>query len=396
MCPRETLLFSTAALFLMASSMARGQDRVSPVAVESIADPSEASSDVDAAPSYAVTRRNVFVPDLTPGLQFSGGFLLLKPGADNLGWSTITTYLPIQNPQWDVQSLNPGYQPGFTFGARYVFPSSGNDIQINWEHLRTSDSSSVAVSNPTTQWISPFSQTGPSTSEFYNQIGIFYLKAAHAQLNFAYDMVNIDAGQTVNLGALTQVRLFAGLSCVRLQEKLVTKFFNNTSIDPAPPAAAIPDPSLQYITLNNTTNYTGAGPRLGLTATQDVFRGLTFVGQLSGAVLAGSMQPARYAFQGVFENNIDSEAIASRSVTQVVYATDAKLGLGFQHLFGNRFTLNIESGFKAALFINPFATYETSTNVLPLNIGSLSTNSMRHTPSNFTLNGWYATFAVQW
>jgi hypothetical protein len=209
-------------------------------------------------------------------------------------------------------------------------------------------------------------------------------------------MVNIDAGKTVNLGANTQVRLFTGLSWVRLQQQLISTFYNDTSIDPAPPAIAIPDPDLQYVTLNNTTSYTGIGPRLGLAATQNVYRGLTLVGQLSGAVLAGSMQPAQYAFQGVFNDNVDREGITSRPVNQVVYATDAKLGLGYNRLWGERFALSLESGFKAALFIHPFATYETSTNVLPLNIGSLSTNSMRHTPSNFTLNGWYATASVQW
>ncbi|MGD9724617.1 MAG: Lpg1974 family pore-forming outer membrane protein [Pirellulales bacterium] len=384
-----------AALFIL-PSLARAADPEWIVPDEREGGLPETACVCDAAPSCAGGPLNVFVPNLTPGFQFSASFLLLKPGADNLGWSTITTYLPIQSPQWEVQNLNPGYQPGFAVGARYVVPCSGNDIQTNWEHLRTSDSSFVPVSDPTTQWISPFNQTGPSTSEFYNQIGIFYLKSAQAQLHFDYDMVNIDAGQTVNLGANTQVRLFAGLSWVRLQQQLVSTFFNDTSIDPAPPATAIPDPSLQYITLNNTTSYSGAGPRLGLTAMRNVCRGLTCVGQLSGAVLAGSMQPAQYEFQGVFDSNIDSEAISSRRVNQVVYATDAKLGLGYNRLLGNRFYTNIETGFKAALFINPFATYETSTNVLPLNIGSLSTNSMRHTPSNFTLNGWYATASVQW
>jgi hypothetical protein len=120
------------------------------------------------------------------------------------------------------------------------------------------------------------------------------------------------------------------------------------------------------------------------------------VGQLSGAILAGRMQPAEYSFVGVFEDASDVEQISSDRVTQVVYASDAKLGLGYSRLLGNGSVLTLESGFKAAIFINPFSTYETSTNVLPLDIGSLSTNSMRHTPSNFTLNGWYATCSVQW
>ncbi len=209
-------------------------------------------------------------------------------------------------------------------------------------------------------------------------------------------MVNIDGGQTVNFGASTQFRLFAGLSWVRLRQQLLSTFYNDTSINPAPPATAIPDPSLKYITFNNTTSFTGAGPRLGLTATQSVGRRFSLVGQISGAVLAGSTRPAQYVFQGVFDNNVDNEQISSHLVTQVVPTTAAKLGVGYRRVFANCSALTIESGFKAALFINPFSTYETSTNVLPLNIGSLSTNSMRHTPSDFTLNGWYASATLQW
>lgn len=348
------------------------------------------------APSCAATPLGVFVPNLKPGVQFTASYLQLKPGADNLGFATITTFLPIQNPQWAVQDLNTSYQPGFAVGARQVFACSGKDIQTNWEHLRTSDSSSVTVSDLTTQWISPFSQTGPSTSENANQVGIFHFKAAHGQGNFDYDMVNLDVGQTVNVGMHTQLRLFAGVSWVRLQEQLLSTFYNDPNLDPVPPVIAPANTSLRYISLNNTSTFSGVGPRLGLTLFNNLWHGFTFVGQLSGAILTGWMQPAQYSFAGVFEDAVDSEQISSHRVTQVVFASDAKLGLGYSSVLGNGSLLTIESGFKAAIFMNPFATYETSTNVLPLDIGSLSTNSMRHTPSNFTLNGWYATASLQW
>jgi hypothetical protein len=108
------------------------------------------------------------------------------------------------------------------------------------------------------------------------------------------------------------------------------------------------------------------------------------------------MQPAQYSFSGVLQNEINHEQISSGSVSQVVYSGDAKVGFSYSHQFGNGCVLNCECGFKAALFIDPFSTYETSTNVLSLDIGSLSTNSMRHTPSNFTLNGLYVTCGLQW
>lgn len=339
---------------------------------------------------------DVFVPATRPGLELSAGFLLLQPGADNLGFATTTTFLPVQNPQWAVHTLTPGYQPGFMFGARYTRPNSGKDIRTTWEHLRTNDSAFVPVSDLNTQWISPFSQTGPSTSEAANEVGIFHLKAARGEVAFDYDLVNLDMGQTVNIGSSTQVRLFGGLSWVRLQERLVSTFYNDPNVDPVPPVVAPANPDLRYITINNTSTYTGAGPRLGLTGNHMLPRGFSLVSELSGAVLAGSMQPAQYSFAGVYKDKVDAEQIASGRVTQVVWTGDTKLGLGYKRQLPRGSILTFESGFKAAVFVNPFSTYETSTNVLPLDIGSLSTNSMRHTPSNFTLNGWYASCSLQW
>ena len=189
---------------------------------------------------------------------------------------------------------------------------------------------------------------------------------------------------------------FGGLTVVRLREQLVSTFYNDPNIDPVLPVIAVPNPSLRYITLNNTSTYTGLGPRLGLTTAYDLPHGFTFVGQLSGAILAGWMQPAQYSFTAIFQNGVNREQISSPSVSQVVYASDAKVGVGYVYSFRNGSVLRFQSGFKAALFINPFSTYETSTNVLTLDIGSLSTNSMRHTPSDFTLNGFYATCGLQW
>lgn len=403
-------------LAVLAASLARAGDGMPQAADDAIADElvadqaaadqdfgdreiellPEASTGCSAALASPGTPLSVFIPCLRPGWEFSGGFLWLKPGADNLGWSTVTTFLPLPNPQWAVQTLTPAYQPGYTFGARYVFPANGKDIRVNWEHLHTRDSSYVPVPNTATQWISPFNQTGPSTSEDPNQVGIFHFKSAAGQVAFGYDMVNLEVGQTVNLGRSTQVRLLTGLSWALLQEQLITTFYNDPNIDPQPPVIAPGNQALSSISLNNTSSFSGLGPRLGLTTLHNLTHGFSFVGGISGAILGGWMRPAEYSFSAVLTNNVNSESIRSRTVTQIVYETDAKLGLNWLRQLRGGSLLTLESGFKAAVFINPFSTYETSTNVLPLDIGSLSTNSMRHTPSNFTLNGWYANCSLQW
>jgi hypothetical protein len=162
------VLLSNGAYSSVPESMAQDDDEIEIL--------SENSCVTTACPAPDAIPLPVFVPRLAPGLEFSGGWLYLKPGADNLGFATTTTFLPLQNPQWAVQTLNPSYQSGFTAGARYVFLSPGKDIRFNWEHLATGNATVTAVSNPATQWISPFNQTGPSTSENANEVGIFTLK----------------------------------------------------------------------------------------------------------------------------------------------------------------------------------------------------------------------------
>ena len=155
-------MFCSAALFLMASSVARAADHDSIVPDEQLEVASVTTAAFETAASGRGVPLAVYVPNTTPGLNLSAGLLLLKPGADNLGYATITTFHPLGNPQWAVQTLNPNNQPGFTVGASYDLASPGIDVQSSWEHLRTSDSAFVAVDDLNTQWISPFNQTGPA------------------------------------------------------------------------------------------------------------------------------------------------------------------------------------------------------------------------------------------
>lgn len=327
--------------------------------------------------SYAHT---VSIPCLKPGLEFSASALYLQPNANNLGWGAVTTVLPIPTPQWRVKTINPGYHAGFNLGAGYVFPCSGNDLQLNWSHLNTSDSQNVHVI-PTTQWISPFSQTG-TPPELGEITGVASLKRAHADAKFYYDAVNLDVGQYVDFGCRMRLRIFSGLSGVRIQEKLTSTF------------RGLPLPVLSF---NNTASYTGVGPRLGVYNTFSIYRGLNFVSQFAGALLIGHSNPAEYKFTGssaelaligIAKNN---EKIASSHSTDIVSALDAKLGLSYVFDMSQCSQLTIEGGYMAALYVHPLQSYETNTNVIALDIGSLSTSSVKHTLSNFSVGGLYLT-----
>jgi hypothetical protein len=351
---------------------------------------------------------NLGVPNLTSGLELHAGFLLLQPSADNLGYAVLTTEknlaspVPLAQPFWGVQTLTPGYHPGFEVGARYAFANSGNDVRVNWQHLRTTTSASAGVTQADGQWISPFSQTGPPTAASFDNIavilGVDKLKSATGQVKFAYDVVNLDFGQHVQVGSSLAVRLFAGASYARLQERLVSSFFGV----PPDPNAPFPLSVPLSLSLNNTSTYSGAGPRFGLDTTYEFPRGFRLLGHLAGALLIGRKQPAQYELTATAPDlalvgiAVNREHISSEDFTQVVYSCDAKLGIGYSYVFLSGSTFTVEAGYMAAIYIDPFSGYETNNNIIPLQSGSLSTASVRHTLSDFTVNGFYLTGGFKW
>lgn len=306
----------------------------------SIADEVVVSDDFNyqSAPEIALT---IGVPQLAPGIQFHAGLLYLKPSAENLGYAVLTTEenfespLPLATPLWAIETLEPSFEPGFEVGAAHTFACSGQDVRANWQHLRTGTSDSAAVTQDTGQWISPFSQTGPPTAETYQELmenqGVNDLLSAEGRVEFAYDAVNLDFGQYVNVGPSLAFRMFAGLSYARVQERLLSSFYG------APPApdAVFPEDVRLRISLNNTSTFWGIGPRFGLEATQKTRHGLRFTGQLAGALLVGRTQPAQYLFAATAPDlalvgiPVNREHVSSDPFTQVVYAGDAKLGIGY-------------------------------------------------------------------
>lgn len=358
-----------------------------------------------AAPDFPISVR---IPNLAPGLQFHAGVLFLQPSADNLGWAVLTTEknfaspVPLATPYWRIETLTPQLRPGLEVGGGYTFANSGRDVQMNWQNLRTSTTQSAAVTQSDGQWISPFNQTGPPTADSYNQLyshsGVNKLLSAEGSVKFEYDVVDLDFGQNVSVGSSMGLRFFGGVGFARLRERVVSSFFGATP----DPNAVFPNNVPLYISLNNTSTFSGFGPRLGLDTTYRPFGGLRFTGQLAGALLVGQTQPAQYLFTATAPDlaaigiAVNQENISSEKFTHVVSAATGRLGLGWTRVFANRSQFTVDAGYLAALYVNPFSGYETNNNILALQIGSLSTASMRHTLSNFTAQGLYLNGGLKW
>lgn len=330
---------------------------------------------------------DVFVPNIDSGFEITGAVVFLQPLAQNLGWGVITDFLPFITPNWNIKQINPDHQPGLYLGARYIFCESGMDIQADWTRLRTSDSQSATVT-PILQWISPFCQTGPGTADTeYDPTGVGELTTAKAKVKFHFDTVNLDLGIFVNFGCNMQMRVFTGLSGVKINERLTSTF------------EGVPPPPT--ITLKNNYSYWGIGPRLGLLTSYAFCDCFHFAGKLAAALLFGKMEPAQYLFEGSSEAlalvgiSVNRESISSKSVSQAVAAIDARLGLNYAFHFCECYVLTLEAGYLGAIYMDPLNGYETNENVLPLELGSLSTGSMKHIQSNFSVNGPYASLSFK-
>lgn len=329
---------------------------------------------------------HVLVPQSEEAFEATGSALFLRPSAGNLGWGVITNFLPIETPTWKVKAINPGYQSGFNVGIRYI-TKKGIDVQCNWMHLRTSDSQSASVT-PVLQWVSPFSQTGPGTaSTKYDPTGVGELTQAHAKVDFHYDTVHLDAGTFVNVGDHLQIRLFTGLTGAKIKERLTSTFKGAES--------------LPKITLTNSSSYLGMGPHFGIDSSFILCNNLRFLGQIASGLLFGSMRPAQYLFRGSSDAlaaigiAVNSEEIRSERVSQTVPYLNMKIGLNYTYHFRKGSLLVLEAGYMGEIYLNALSGYETNENVLPLELGSLSTGSMKHIQSNFSINGPYAKLSLK-
>lgn len=341
----------------------------------------------NAAPMKDGNLLAVFVPDLKPGFEFDVSALYLQPLANNLGWSVTTTVLPIPSPNWSVNVIQPDFSPGFNLGVRYAFLNTGTDLQLNWSHLTTHDRNEVTV-DPDSQWVSPFSQTGTPPTQTGQITGISLLKVGRVRLHFNYDSVNLDMGTYLNMGPKLQTRFFTGLYAVFLKETIDSTFHGL--------------PALPLFNFNNTSTYNGVGPRLGLNNNYELYRGIHLVGQLAGSVLYGRMQPAQYKFTGTSVElilagiNVNYEGLSNPSVDQLVPAVDAKIGLNYTYFIKQKSELTLEVGYMGALYFDALSSYETNTNVIALDLGSLSTSSAKHTQSNFSVGGPYITAKLRY
>lgn len=319
--------------------------------------------------------------------------LYLRPNSDNLGWGAVTDFDGCATPNWHIETIEPTYQSAFNLDLCYSFANTGINSELNWTHLRTSDSQSRKVT-PGLQWISPFAQTGPGTGhKHYDASGVGKLTKGHASVRYHFDSVTWNSGIRLKIGPHLNIRLDAGLAGIHLKEKLHSRF--NSREDGIP-----------SISLNNTASYWGVGPRFGIDWAYNLCGKFSVVGGFGSGLLFGSQKPAQYRFSGLSSGSRSGsgsssgsesahhQKIGSHSIAHTVPFGEANLGIGYDDTACG-WDYSVEAGYMGAIYINPLKSYEAGTNVLRLDHGVLSANTVKMVQSNFSMDGPYARLSIR-
>lgn len=312
----------------------------------------------------------VVIPNLKSGLEFTLEALYLQPTNSDLDYATFVS-IPGSNPSTSsVTTLNPNYDFGFRIGLGYIFPNSGNDVQLNWTYFNHGGNESSTFAGDTageTGHPTVITGGGNVMPAFSGETG-----TAASNVGFYYNAVDLDVGQYVSMGTRLQTRLFAGLRYAELKNNIIDSY---TDIDD--------DNGTVYNTETDTfdSKFTGIGPRFGVDASYHVSSCFGVVGHLAAALLVGRVQSS----STVNSSGLDiTDAVASANpdnYTRVVPAFDAKLGFDYSLPIQNDASrLTIEAGYQVTQYVDAIDR---------ANINVTNDNTITRTTSGIGFNGPY-------
>jgi len=283
----------------------------------------------------------ITIPSMAGGFEFNIQGIYAQPTADS-----YTKSIDLEQPtsttttNTTLQTVNMDYNWGFTIGGGYIFNQTGNDIQLNWNHL----------SNTTTN-ISNINGTTPSTT-LLNIINLSTFTIAtgqsaqvNASVSISQDAADLDIGQYVNIGSALFTRWFVGLRYAKLHARdlllLSGTQTNNLTIEAFSQ------------TSNMQGTFNGIGPRIGVELNYMVWNAIGIIAEASGFFLPGTM---RISSDVILTETKNNPAVVNESSHQnkVVPGYDAKLGLNYAKILNNNTlnTINFEAGYQTTNYVN--------------------------------------------
>lgn len=289
----------------------------------------------------------VMVPQL-PGGIFVGGsvyYFEARPNNSDLDYASVnfgtsSTFFS------ELKEVKPEYDWGWGVNVGYIFPNTGNDVNLSYLNLDSDDTSHIAVS--TTSPLFAFVTPVISQITALGFSGTFFAAAAKAEYDI--DQVDLTAGQYIDIGCRLIAHPYAGLRWARVDRDLDALF-----------VAATPTPVeiTPIFATQEESNYSGIGPIMGMDASYFIYMGLGVVGHFDGALLVGNIDSETDTlFTGTIgETPVNITNLFKFKIddsTRVVPVLDGKLGIDYTFLFTNsdNSSLTLEAGWLVSHYFN--------------------------------------------
>jgi hypothetical protein len=331
------------------------------------------------------------IPDLSGGFVFGIMMDYLQPSPSNgdLDYASLNTLSPLLKSS--LADVVPGYQWGFGFNLGYVFPDTGNDLNISYSHLETTDTQNVFSNN-----IHTISAINPTFLFFGGVPLMSNLTIAMDRAEYNINQVDLTLGQMINVGCRVRLHPNVGFRIAQIERR---QFITYSGSDPITTTQPL------ILTSSEDSDFTGIGPLAGLDASYYLGMGFGAVAHLDAAALIGSIdetQQPLYTGPGIVTSLLPSPQFytISGDSKRVVPETEAKLGLDYTYLFNNANNSNmtLEIGYQASEYYD--AVDRLNSNVIPtftaigapeVRASFINSQVTKHSTSNIGLNGAYAT-----
>ncbi len=327
------------------------------------------------------------VPRLKPGFELSVTSLFLRAGASNLNYAIYNKALPLLQPSWTEEELNPSFDPAFALEMSYAFRhAAGKDIDVGWTHFESDTTSASITAASASDFVGPDYDIGPDGSN---------IRTASGAAKFKADLVNVDFGQHLDFGQHFDVRFFGGLNTGFLKENLTDTYSGTATSVAAKGSIPLTTPGPFSVTQYENSRFSGAGPRFGFNADYNMQCGFGFLSEGAASLLMGT-EDSNTSYLGTSQTLIaqgysvpNAQYIADKHVFGVVPGFDTQLGFDYRHTFEDTKILTIALGYQAAIYLNAISQYLPGTLVdtKGLSTGSVYVVSMNHVLSNYSLQG---------
>lgn len=299
--------------------------------------------------------------------------LYLKPGADNLVYAVHTKPLPVPDPSWTQETIQPGWQPTFAVGFNYIFPDQKDQIKLDWLYLNSVDSASNTATG--SESVAPAYYFGPLAQNLRGT-------TANGSVQFNLNDVRLVFDHTFTINHYLQLDPFVGVGGAYLRQNINATFTGTSGIGDLP----------YNITSYNRSRFIGAGPRLGFSATGTFGEHFQLLTSFGGTVMAGTIASSTdfNSFGGVANPSPVQTSMANIIQTEVVPELDAKLAMAYTTAFQSGRSLSLEFGYLFSTYLNGI-NQVVPTALVPnaFNNGAIAVETSEQQQSNFDINGPY-------